>query len=65
MYPRQKIIEQLPGREKLGISLVFEMTGCCTEKKGSPCDQVCDHPHRLINKESQPMRAVWVVLSHH
>ena len=47
---------------ELVIELGFEMY---TLKAGDSIILESTTPHRLINKGSQPMRAVWVVLSHH
>jgi transcriptional regulator with XRE-family HTH domain len=47
---------------ELVIELGFESY---TLKAGDSIILESTTPHRLINKSSQPMRAVWVVLSHH
>jgi len=47
---------------ELVIELGFETY---TLKAGDSIILESTTPHRLINKGSQPMRAVWVVLSHH
>jgi len=47
---------------ELVIELGFESH---TLKAGDSIILESTTPHRLINKGAQPMRAVWVVLSHH
>jgi mannose-6-phosphate isomerase-like protein (cupin superfamily) len=47
---------------ELVIELGFESY---TLKAGDSIILESTTPHRLANKSSQPMRAVWVVLSHH